>query len=135
MSTQVEVVTALFDEAVSWATGESLTVSFPGVDFAPPEAGTWMEVISLIDDVADYALGVGEGEIARGTLRIGVCTKPSAGIINILSLANDAKDNWPKSQVITGTTARVESTPSIASPLIFDDRIGVYTSVRWRDTI
>lgn len=108
----------------------AIPVAWPGVAFNPPDAGTWLEVVTFNNDSFELGM-VTSATVEQGFFRVIACTRPGQGVVTALQLADSIVSAFPKGSGITGTIG-LERTPTISSPIIDGDSIKVPVTIRWR---
>lgn len=109
----------------------SLTVSFPGRDFTPPDSGQWLEVRFFPNETLNYGLANSGPSDHRGFVQVTVCERTSdTGIVSGLTLAGAVVTEFAKGT--TAGDATVERKPWISSVVTMDDRLCYPVTIPYR---
>jgi len=71
-------------------------ISWPGVNFATPESGIWLEVNFLPNAPLDNGLAAADDIIPQGLMTIMVLAKPGTGVFSIQEAAESVAALYPK---------------------------------------
>lgn len=116
----------------TFATSNSLTVSWPGVPFTPPESGSWLEMAFFPNETINLALG-NDGSQYRGFLQVSCCCRAHGGDGIAVTLADSVIAAFPKGTALG--IAKVERKPWASTVLIAPDRISVPVTVPYQGAV
>ena len=97
-------------------------IAWPGVNFTPPNNGSWLEVIILENDPQQDYIGNDAPVCERGIITISAVTRPGLGEVGLETLARTVQSKFPKGTVISGAI-RVTKAPTRRSTIVEPDRI------------
>ncbi|GGO89022.1 hypothetical protein GCM10011348_45800 [Marinobacterium nitratireducens] len=103
-------------------------ISWPGVDFTPPNSGHWIEVRLFENDPTSYGLANDAAETDRGILQVSACGRPGKGLVGIDTLADQIKAAFPKGTRVSGSI-KVTRKPSSAGDIVEGDRVKIPVSI------
>ena len=74
----------------------SLPISWPGVQFEPPNSGMWLAVRHFPNQPNNIGWQVDAQQEYLGFLQVQVFTRPGSGIVNALEMAEDVVAHFAK---------------------------------------
>jgi hypothetical protein len=128
VSYDVEIYTAFAAIVQTFAESRSLPVAWPGVNFTPPQTGQWLELAWSPNETRNLTLG-NDGAQLRGFGQVSCCTRPGAGSVSVLTLADDIVELFAKGTPLGNAT--VERKPWLSSVLTADERISAPVTIRY----
>lgn len=132
MSLTTEIYDAIATQAGAFAAAQGLTISYPGIHFAPPDSGAWLELIPFWNDGIDYGVATDGPTVEQGFFRLMVCRRLSQGLAPVQQLAEAVIAAFPKGS--TFGPASTDGMPSMGGPFQHDDRVVIPVTIRWRAT-
>lgn len=107
----------------------ALKVSYPGVGFAPPTAGAWLEVQWFPNQTQNYGLDDDGPSLLQGFGQVSVCYRPGGGIVSGLALARLVTAAFGKGTTFGGV--RVYRKPWVSSVIQDPERIAHPVTIMW----
>lgn len=107
----------------------SLPVSYPGVNFTPPDHGQWLEVTIFRSEPANQPLGNTRG-VDQGIMQITVCERPGRGMIPVRNAANAVIGAYPKGYTFA-SFHRIVNNPYMLSVIVEPTKIMLPVSMSY----
>lgn len=108
--------------------GLGVLVSWPGVNFTPPDTGNWLEVRLFENEPTNYGMANDATETDRGILQVAAVGRPGTGIIALDTLAQSIQAAFPKGTQILGPI-RVTRQPWRLGDIVEDDRVKIPVTI------
>lgn len=108
--------------------GFSEPISWPGVNFTPPDSGNWIEVRLFENEPTNYGMANDATETDRGLLQLAACGRPGKGMVALDTLARSIQAAFPKGTSIEGSV-RVTRQPWRLGDIVEDDRVKIPVSI------
>lgn len=129
MTTNSQILTALNDTLVAAALG--YPISWPGIDFTPPDAEEWLEVRFLPNVAIDQWIANDSDTSPRGIYQIEVFSRPQSEL-KIQAIVEAVQAVFPKGTSISGNV-RVSRPPYASALDIEPDRMSVAVTIKYSE--
>lgn len=110
--------------------GFGVPISWPGVNFTPPNTGNWVEVTLFENEPTNYGIANDDEESPRGILQVTACGRPGRGLVALNTLAEQIQAAFPKGARIEGQI-RVTRQPWRLGDITEDDRVKIPVSISY----
>lgn len=127
------VAEALMDRVRGVSLSPPLPVAWPGVDFAPPQAG-YLAVSLLPAETTGFGVGDEDDVLRSGVLQVSVFWPEDRGVTAPMERAGAVAAHFPRGLRIyrEGVRVRVERPPTVAPPLFEPGWVQVPVSVYYQ---
>jgi len=105
-------------------------ISWPGVNFDPPNAGIWLEMTHFPNQSINLSWDSDSANEFFGFIQILVLDRPGKGIVNITAQAELIIDHFPKGLLMGGV--RVQKRPYIAPAVKDGNRLFIPITIPYR---
>ena len=92
-------------------------ISWPNVDFTPPDSGNWLVVTHFPNKGLDFTLS-SQSIIRQGILQVLICGRPGEGLIKLDGIAAEVAALFPKLTELSDVM--VSRVPYVASAITAD---------------
>lgn len=123
----MEIEEAFFESVA--ANFPLLDISYPAVNFTPPNSGIWLEVTTFRNEPANQPLGNTRG-VDQGIMQITVCRRPGLGMIGLRDAANEVLAAYPKGYTFA-SYHRIVNNPYMLSLIVEPDKIMLPVSMSY----
>lgn len=126
------IFNAFAERATAFAAQFSPTmpVAYPGIGFAPPTSGVWLELKWFPNETLNYGMENDAPSLKQGFGQVSVCYRPGGGIMSGLALVEQVIVYFGKGTIFDGV--RVYRKPWASSVLEEPERISHPVTVMWR---
>ena len=112
---------AVLIEAFAQNASPALTVSYPGIDFTPPDSGEWLEMRFFPNETKNFGIADDGPSTHEGFIQLAACHRPGTGIVSGITLAGAIIAQFAKGTTVGNAT--IERKPYISAIVTMDDRI------------
>lgn len=109
----------------------AIPVGFPGVGFAPPDSGLWLEAQWMPNETVNYGLADDAPSLLQGMAQVGVCCRPGAGIMEPLGIADMVIVAFAKGTKFANSV-RVYRKPWVSGAIEDPERVMHPVTIMWR---
>lgn len=125
-----DIYTAACEIVETFAAIGSVPVSYPGVTFPLPQAGTWYELKYFPNNNRNVGLADDDSTQHIGLIQVAVCRRIGAGVVGMLATADTiANTVFPKGAIVG--PVRVYEKPTVSSIQEMPDRVVVVVTIRY----
>lgn len=127
------IYTAFAGLAAQFAAAQGLACSFPGVGFAPPAAGEWLELQWFPNETQNYGMADDGPSLLQGFGQLSACYRPGAGIVGGTELTDVIIGAFGKGTTFAGV--RVYRRPWTSSIIQDAERVMHPVTIPWRGLV
>lgn len=128
MTTNAQIQRAFADAIIAAALGYPL--SFPGVNFTPPDSGIWLEVSFLPNTGIDDRLAYDGEVVPQGIIQVMAVMRPGEGIASLTAAAESVINAFPSGTYLS-SPVRVVRKPYQGSAIQEGDRLMIPVTIEY----
>jgi hypothetical protein len=128
--TDSDIITAAFTRLA--AIPNAPPIAWPGVDFTPPDSGTWWEAAIFPNEPRNLTLDSDTAE-HLGFLQVQVCYRPGVGLLVPVMSAEAVIASFPKGTELG--PVRVRQKPWLGPTIADDGYLFLPVTIPWRGIV
>ncbi|KRG47344.1 hypothetical protein ARC20_03165 [Stenotrophomonas panacihumi] len=128
--TDTAIYTAFAALVTQFAAAQALPCSYPGVGFAPPASGAWLELQWFPNKTQNYGMADEGPSLLQGFAQLAVCYPPGQGIVIGTQLTDQVIAFFGKGTTFAGM--RVYQRPWTSAVIPDPERIMHPVTIPWR---
>jgi hypothetical protein len=128
--TDTEIYEAFAALVTSFADAQGLSCSYPGITFAPPADGEWLELQWFPNQTQNYGMADDGPSLLQGFGQLSACYRPGAGIMVGTAITDQIIAAFGKGTTFAGV--RVYRKPWVSSIINDPERVMHPVTIMWR---